>query len=98
MLAAVMLKETGKHPRPLQTLFEKNYSKLTTRATSLLRFLSSGRVTFIICLFVCCGGGDISSLFSFSLSWNERAAVACSETFFFYLQLCDRVTPGKRDY
>lgn len=83
-----MLKEPGKHPRPLQTLFENDYSKLTPRATSLLRLLSSGIVTFIIYLFPACGGGDISSLFSFSLSRSERAAMAHSETFFFLTCSC----------
>ena len=100
MLAAVMLKETGRHPRLLQTLFENNYSKLTTRATSLLRFLSSGRVTFIICLFVCFQpvGEGILVLCSHFLSVGMKGQLWHVLKLFFYLQLCDGVTPGKRDY
>lgn len=53
------------------------------RATLLLRHLSSNVVTLGIHLFAVCGGGDIiRSLFSFSLRWNERAAMARSESSF----------------
>lgn len=75
---AVMLKEAGRYPSSLQRPLRTSCKGHCSMETLLFYFSNSHNV--FVC-FPACGGGDKSSLFSFSLSWNERAALACSESF-----------------